>query len=119
MRVYRIIEDSNRYQSLQIEFEGDTFPLDEFTFDGTPKAATWKPPEVFVRRPMLRKGDFARFCSGVLAIKESSLKGVQMHFEMAGELLPLTHEGERFVVLNVLECINVLNQEKAEWYLSP
>ena len=115
MKVYKIRLDVNHYQSFQIEFEGDDFPLDEFTFDGNPKAATWKPPEVFVLHPKLKAGDFYAFCAGAFAAREASLREVRMHLEIAGELLPLIHEGERFVVLNVTDCINVLDQERTVW----
>jgi hypothetical protein len=38
---------------------------------------------------------------------------------MAGELLPLPHEGREYTVLNVTECINCLDQDASQWSLNP
>jgi hypothetical protein len=37
---------------------------------------------------------------------------------MAGELLPLFHEGQEYAVFNVTDCVNALDQERTEWHIS-
>lgn len=36
-------------------------------------------------------------------------------FEMAGELLPLKYSGQSYNLVNVLECVNCLDEQKTKW----
>ncbi len=36
---------------------------------------------------------------------------------MAGELLPLPHRGDLFHLVNVLECVNCLDEQNTKWVL--
>ncbi len=112
MRVYRIWNDSNHYQSFLPEQEEDWQKLD---MDCTPKAEIWVPPLVYVHMPKLKEGDFYNSGRGILIPSPRATAALRMHLEMAGELLPLPYKGQEFTVLNVTECINCLDQEKTEW----
>jgi hypothetical protein len=87
--------------------------------DGTSRKDEWVPPPVFILYPKRRRGSFFQFGSSVLITPPDVTYILQGHFEMAGELLPLPHEGEVFTVLNVTECINVLDHERTEWAINP
>jgi len=39
---------------------------------------------------------------------------VRTFFEMAGELLPIFYDGEEYTLLNVLECVNALDNKRTE-----
>lgn len=81
-----------------------------------PKAATWEPPSVFVFEPFLKEGDFYQFGNSKLIASPRATKALLGHFQIAGELLPLPHEGTEYTLLNVTECINSLHQERTEWH---
>jgi len=36
-------------------------------------------------------------------------------FEMAGEILPIKLNGDTLYILNVLECVNMLDDKKTKW----
>ncbi len=116
MRVYRVRNDVNRYQFFLPDHEKGGSDL--YGMDGTPKAQTWSPPSVFILHPKHEAGDFYQYYSNVLISSPRATAALRWHLERAGELLPLPYEGEVFTVLNVTECINVLDQEKTEWVYS-
>jgi hypothetical protein len=35
--------------------------------------------------------------------------------ELAGELLPLSHKGKKYYLMNVLECANCLDERSTQW----
>lgn len=82
------------------------------------KASNWFPPPVFVYQPLHQKGDFYNYNSSALITNPKATQALYRYLEMAGELLPLPHNGEVFTMLNVTECINCLNQQKTEWVQS-
>ncbi len=112
MRVYRIRSDGNRYQYFLSEREEDWEKLE---MDCVPQIETWSPPPVFIYKPKLRQGDFYNFGSGILITSPRATEALRTHLEMAGELLPLPHADQTYTLLNVLECINCLDQERTEW----
>ncbi len=112
MKVYRLRNDVNRYQYfLPVDNEDYT----KLEGNCTPKAETWSPPPVFVYKPLHKAGDVYQFGSSVLITSPCATKVLRTHLEMAGELLPLPHQGQEYTLLNVTECINCLDQDKTEW----
>jgi hypothetical protein len=116
MRVFRIVPDSNLFQSF---LPSDAANVMVFDMDGSSKIQTWVPPAVYVLMPKLKKGDFYQFNPSTLITSERATEALRSHLEAAGELLPLVHEGEQFTVLNVTQCINCLDTAKTDWYLVP
>src|SRR5437899_11052895 len=56
MKIYRLREDVNKYQSLYVDeskWKGDI--LDVLTFDCKPKASSWSAPSVFILHPKLKR----------------------------------------------------------------
>ncbi len=116
MKVYRIRNDVNRYQYFLPEHEED---WRKFEQDCRPKAEFWDPPRVYVYKPKLKPGDFYQFSPMGLVTSPRATEVLRTQLEMAGELLPLPFEGQEFTLLNVLECINCLDQETTEWHYFP
>jgi hypothetical protein len=116
MRVYSIENDVSHYQYFLPAREDEGLPL---RMDCTPKAEVWSPPPVFIYRPTLKGGDFYQFHTDLLITSPRATDVLLTHLEMAGELLPLPHQGVEYTILNVLECINCLDQEATEWRLAP
>jgi hypothetical protein len=117
MKVFEVIPDSNHYQSLLPE-DRQIWSRKELDFDGTPRAAVWKPPPVFCLYPKLKKGDFLSLGAGRIVTTPQATEKVRTFFEMAGEILPLPYEGEEYSVLNITECINCLDADRSEWLVT-
>jgi hypothetical protein len=59
MIVYRLNSDVNNFQYfLPANDEGD-----KLVMDCTKKIETWSPPEVFIYKPLYKKGDFYKLVS--------------------------------------------------------
>jgi len=116
VRVYRIINDVDHYQYFLVQRKED---IPKLIFDCTPRKAKWDPPEVFVLYPRHRVGDFYQFDSSILITSPRATKALRWHLERAGELLPLPYEGSTYTLLNVTECIDVLDVNKSEFVYSP
>jgi hypothetical protein len=70
---------------------------------------------VYVYKPLHEQGDFFQFSSSALITSPRATEALRDHLEMAGELLPLPHEGQEYTALNVTLCINSLDRERTEW----
>jgi hypothetical protein len=102
---------------LDEELESDSWTNSNalLRFDGRPKSKTWKAPKVKILKPKLKKGDFFGFNDGAFAVSPAAWERCAMFLEMAGELLSLPYQQEKFAVLNVTECIDCLDDAKSEW----
>ena len=114
MKVFRIVLDVNQFQSCFL-CNPDLWSLHESTFDGRPRAAEWISPEVYVLKPKLKRGDFLAFEVGTMLFGERAWADLQDLFEMSGEILPVSCDGQHLRLINITECVNVLDQEKSQW----
>ena len=118
MTVFEVHCKVNDYQCLCLSDMGQA-KRHEFYFDCEKREANWTPPEVYIRQPKLKRGNFFYFAgaSGCFICDEPTRYHDELAelLETSGELLPLLHEGETFYVMNVLECINALDRDKSEW----
>jgi hypothetical protein len=112
MKVYRIENDVARYQYFLTKHEADLFGLHT---DCQPKGDTWRPPEVFIYKPLAKAGDFYQFGGAGLITSPRATESLRTFLDMAGELLPLPYQGQEYTLLNVTECINCLDQERTTW----
>jgi hypothetical protein len=116
MKIYRIVEDVNVYQSFMVDsakWKGDLLTL--LTFDCSPRSSEWAAPPVYVLHPKLKQGNFVYLCPGALVVDAATVEQLRDLLEMSGELLPLPHKDKLYYVLNVTECINVLDEDMTEW----
>lgn len=116
MKVYRVRPDVNHFQYFMFENESDGLS-DRMTFDGSPgKSATWVSPAVYIYKPKHRKGNFPELWgASALVVDEIALKQIRDLLEMSGELLPLSYKESMYYVVNVTECVNVLDESKTQW----
>lgn len=120
MNVYRIKNDIERFQSIYIDddkWQGDLLSL--VTFDAHPRLDKWFAPPVYVLHPKLNRGNFfsLELAAGFVVADGKASQELEDMFEMSGELLPIPYEEEMLHVVNVTECINVLDQEKTKWHV--
>jgi hypothetical protein len=112
MKVFSIQNDVNNYQYFLTSNTDESMKL---IMNCHPLADKWKPPEIFIYQPKLKRGNFFNFSSGILIVDEQAKEVLIDHLEAAGEILPLPHKQNRFWLLNVTECINCLNEDETEW----
>ncbi len=117
MKIYRLRTDVNKFQSFFLEKE-DALSLDELSFNGSHRLETWNDPGFYVMHPKLIKGNFLGFgdASGALTVDTKALQVLEDLFEMSGELLPFTYKGAAFQVVNVTNVIDVLDEERTQWF---
>jgi hypothetical protein len=116
MEVFRIVLDTNTYQSF-LPVNDAIWKEKRLRMDCTAKAADWDAPEVYIHNPILKRGNFFRLCSGAFAVDQIAFEKLEGVLEWAGELLPFTHLGVPFWLVNVLECVNCLNDSETEWII--
>lgn len=116
MKIYRVRPDVNKFQYFMLEDQ--TLELsDMMTFDGTPgKEETWVAPSVYIFKPKQKMGNFlALWGTDALVVDETALEQLRDLLEMSGELLPLPYKDRLYHVLNVTECVNVLDDQRTQW----
>jgi hypothetical protein len=114
MEVFRVSLDVNHYRRF-LPTDSGVFATGVFEMACQNKLPVWRSPPVYVFNPMLKAGNFYHLCSGAFVVDPVGLETLRTILEMAGELLPLPHGGSVFHLMNVLECVNCLDQEKTQW----
>jgi hypothetical protein len=115
MKIFKIIEDVNNMQSIQ--------PIDEslinlifLRFNCESRKKEWKELKVYIYNPKRIEKDFYNMGVGIWVFNEKVLDICRTIFEMAGEILPIQVEnGKKLYLLNVLDCINILDYNRAQW----
>jgi hypothetical protein len=111
MKIYKLSEDVNKYQWIMPVEEKSLF--DNLSFDCFSKKNEWVPLDMYIFNPKKKAGNFYSLGgAGALVFDEKVLDAMRSIFEMAGEILPLNLNGNILYCLNVLECINNLDQTK-------
>jgi hypothetical protein len=116
---YEVKTDPDSYQYLLLGDELD--PEDVPAFDGRPYRGRWKPPPVYSFQPRLPEPVFWDFGLGAagatfaVQMDGPAQPELASYLEPAGELLPFSHDGKPFAVLNVTECIAALDEDASEW----
>lgn len=114
MKVYEVNYDYD-FQSFVVKTDG-LWKDGTLSFEAQPKAENWQRLEAITEDPHRPESDFINFIPGALLLG-SAIEHMDIFSfcEMAGELLPVANNGREYQLLNVLECINCLDQEKTEW----
>jgi hypothetical protein len=106
--------DVARFQWLIAEPE-QVYSTGVLDFDCQPKLDGWVPPRAYVHNPKRKAGDFFKLVPGALVCSPRAVGVLRGVLEMAGELLPLPVEGHEVTVLNVLECVNCLDEGRSDF----
>lgn len=114
MKVFRIVPDVNKFQSLLPKDE-QIWATDRLTFDGTPKLPDWVPPPMYVLEPNLKRGNFISLCPGAFVVDDAAHEALRDLLEMSGELLPIGDTSSDQFVVNVTGCFNVLDDANTKW----
>jgi len=73
----------------------------------------WKPLRLAEESSKLKRGNFAHSWGGGFIIDTRAIEALRPILEQSCELLPLLpHKGESLQVMNVLDCVDCLDEEK-------
>ena len=121
MKIFEVNCDAERYQYLLWDTRGKkTFQFPDF--DGARvEGNSWPPAEVYSLYPKRRTPDIwgLDIASGAIAMGTKAFDTLECFVEMAGEALPLGYVSEQLMVVNILECLNCLDEEKSLWRKYP
>jgi len=122
MKIYKVHYFNESFQSFMIDRTGLSEEEYKYltVFDGVSKEE-WHPPKVFSTNPKNPAADFWGFCGygGAMALQPVDPSEVYTHLEIAGQLLPLLHMGRRFELINIVECLDCIDEDQSEWLYSP
>ena len=116
MKIYWINTDVDNYCCLSQDFGTLDFLVSHERQQRLsicqPATQPLTPPEVYIERPKLKRGDFWSFSPfHTFALPSTSVGKVRVFLEDAGELLALPYKEEVFSVLNVLKCADCVDPE--------
>ncbi len=119
MKVYQVKADIDNYCSLSQDFGTLDFLVSHERRQSLsrcqPATQPLTPPEVYIDRPKLKRGDFWSFSPfHTFAMPVASAEKVRLFLEVAGEVLSLPYKAEMFSVLNVLKCADCVDPETEE-----
>jgi hypothetical protein len=116
MKVFRIQNNADEFQYFLPEHDGDWPKL---RTNATPRLATWSPPPVYVLYPKLQAGALYNLYPDTMILSPGAMTAIGGYASAAGETLPLPYQGQTYTLLNVLECVNVLDHERTVWQTDP
>ena len=113
MTIYDVRFDIDRYQYL-LSDEGDRHKPGDLIFDCEVRAEAWNPPKVYIANPKAVRGDFLNMCTGGYFICTEKVRDeLDYLFYPCAELLPLPCGNEMFYIVNVLRCLNILDEKRS------
>lgn len=111
MKVYRIDIDPNIYQTIYPDVTDDEILLYS-EFDCRTMNDQWQSVEWYIFNPKLKKGNFFSLGHGGGYAFDSKVKDSSLFtlLEMAGEIIEIEIKREKYYLLNVLNCIDALDE---------
>jgi len=119
MRVFQISFDVDTYQALLVDGDDDfSFPFfKSMQFKDGPVGDAWTPPPVYVDRPRLVRPDIFHLVGAVgMVFGPRALVELDRFISRAGELLPIPFGEEVLGLLNVVEVIDCLDQDRTVFH---
>jgi len=119
MKIFKVQDDTNNIQIVQ-PVDHSLITIEFLTFDGESRLQDWEDLMVYIYNPQKKPENFYRLTSGILVFDEKALEACRTVFEKAGEILPIQVErGPKLYILNVLECVNILDYNRTKWDYYP
>ena len=117
MRIYRVVVDVQRFQTV-VPTDERAWSSNQLRFDAKSKES-WEAVSVVVFNPTKTRGNFFHLSPSVLVCDDSALGTLEDVFERAGEVLPVQMGQETLYLINVLECANSLDALRCQWRYDP
>lgn len=119
MNLYQLRSRANDYNGLRLAPDHETLEF-FLRFKGTPWGETWEPLPVRTehahdgRRAKNRDGDFPAMDCSIPVVSERALNVLRPLISDCVEVLPLQHPTDRYYIINVLQILDCMDQEKSE-----
>lgn len=117
MKVFRVDIDPNIFQSIFPDVSDEDVLLYS-EFDCTEVKHHWKSVEWYIFNPRLKKGNFFSLEHGGALAFDKTVKNSDLFplLEMAGEIIEIEVKGEIYYILNVLNCIDALDESRTTFH---
>tara|TARA_R110002072_G_scaffold277589_1_gene439313 strand:+ start:923 stop:1507 length:585 start_codon:yes stop_codon:yes gene_type:complete len=118
MKIYRIEVNVEKYQWIMADIsEDDNDFIDIHFFNGEEKNNWRKDVDFYVYNPKNLKGNFFYLDGGSALVFDQAVYDSPIFdlFEQSGQIISINCSGERLYILNVLECINMLDLKKSKF----
>jgi hypothetical protein len=121
MIVYRVHADTSSFQKLDSANRDPWYAGARYLhFNCQAQGNSWKPPELYVKEPLMPRGDFVGLQGfDPIVVRDSVYQKYLRSLDYCCELLPLKFEGEQMWVINVLKCVNALDPANCTWTSVP
>lgn len=114
MILYDVKVDVNNFLRF-LPSEEAVWVTDALQFDGRPKGSSWRCPDLYIYNPLKKAGDFSAIASGAFICNDKALSSLRYFFEASSEILSIKHQGQSLYVINIIDVVNCLNDEKTVW----
>ena len=113
--VYKLVIDSNNYQSLVLENDNIKWGAGGLEFAGRPLLNGWATPRFRIYDPQRDRGDFTGLGPGAIVVTNPIPGRLETMYEIAGELLPVGDNLPELSILNVTDCSDCIDYDQSEW----
>jgi hypothetical protein len=114
MQIFSLRPDVNYYRGIYYTNKNDIVAFNR-SFDGKSMMNTWNSELEFAFIPeRLRKSDTPGLSSHIPVFTPRAVEALADFLESNGELLPITCEGKRLFIFNVMRVIDALDEENSE-----
>ncbi len=115
MRIFELRLAPDEFQKLLCDDPTRAGGLD-LIFDCDQRTTTWNPPEVYISNPRAKRGSFFSLGSwGFFVCTQELHDELEYLFAPCAEMLPLPFEDETLWIVNVLTCLNLLDEKRSEF----
>lgn len=116
MKVYKIDHDVSKYRAL-CNLEDDKGSTPSITLDGSSLRDNWSEISLYSLHPKRPSPDFWHLwhISGGTAVAGALSNNVLEIIQQSAELLPLKYDNVELKLVNIVECIDVLNIDQCIW----
>ncbi|MFV8282613.1 imm11 family protein [Christiangramia marina] len=118
MKIYRIEVDVKKYQWIMADInEDDSNFIDIHFFNGKEKNNWPEDIDFYIYNTKNLPGNFFYLDGGSALVFDQAVYDSPIFdiFEQAGQIIPINCSGEKLYILNVLECINMLDLNKSQF----
>lgn len=122
MRVFQMTPDFTFQSFYTYDPSGPEIPSSIYgleMLEGRPMMQGWVPLPLFAGEPRRKVGNFAKSWGGGILVDSHSCEILQPALAGLCELLPMLPYGRKtFYVMNVLECVDCLDETATHWRVS-
>lgn len=116
MKIYSIEVDIDKYQTILPVLDSNEI-YEILDFKGLPKEKKWEPIVFYIDNPLAIQGDFYSLInSAAFVCNKKAVDKLGRFWDLSAELLPIfLEDGTELFIVNIIDCINALDQKDTEY----